>query len=50
MSEESARLTTLISEMPELRWPLVALASPCSFCATGESSPAALSPVPHPPT
>jgi len=42
------RRTTLISEMPELRWPLVVLASPCPSCATGETSPAAQSPVPHP--
>jgi hypothetical protein len=47
MSEESARLTTLIFEMPELRWPLVALALPCSSCATGETSPEAQSPVAH---
>ncbi len=38
------RRTTLVPEMLELRWPLVALASPCSSCATGESSPAAPSP------
>ena len=44
------RGTTLISEMPELRWPLVVPASPCSFCATGETSPEAQSPVPHPST
>jgi predicted pyridoxine 5'-phosphate oxidase superfamily flavin-nucleotide-binding protein len=43
------RRTAPVSEMLELRWPLVALASPCSSCATGESSPAAPSPVPHPP-
>ena len=42
--------TTLISEMPELRWPLVAPASPCSSCAAGESSPEALPPVPRPST
>ena len=41
------RHTTLISEMPELRWPLVAPASPCSSCAAGEASPEALLPVPH---
>jgi len=35
------RRTTLISEMPELRWPLVVLASPCPSCATGETSPEA---------
>jgi len=44
------RGTTLISEMPELRWPLVTLAAPCSSCATGETSPAAQSLFPHPPT
>jgi hypothetical protein len=44
------RGTTLISEMPELRWPLVTLAAPCSSCANGESSPEAQSPVPHPST
>jgi len=45
------RRTTLISdEIPELRWPLVAPASPCSSCATGESSLAAPSPIPHPST
>ena len=44
------RRTTLISEIPELRWPLVVPASPCSSCATGESSPAAPSPIPHPTT
>ena len=44
------RRTTLISEMPELRWPLVVPASPCSSCATGETSPEAQSPVPHPST
>jgi predicted pyridoxine 5'-phosphate oxidase superfamily flavin-nucleotide-binding protein len=42
------RRTTLVSEKLELRWPLKALASPCSSCATGETSSAALSPVPHP--
>ena len=42
------RRTTLISEIPELRWPLVVLASHCPSCATGETSPAAQSPVPHP--
>ena len=42
--------TTLISEIPELRWPLVAPASPCSSCATGETSPEAPSSVPHPST
>ena len=40
------RSTTLVSEMPGLRWPLVTSASPCSSCATGETSPAARSPVP----
>jgi hypothetical protein len=44
------RRTTLISDMPELRWPLVVPASPCSSCATGEASPEAQSPVPHPST
>jgi hypothetical protein len=44
------RRTTLISEMPELRWPLVVPASPCSSCATGETFPEAQSPVPHPST
>ena len=44
------RHTSLISEMPELRWPLVAPASPCSSCAAGEASPEALLPVPHPST
>jgi len=44
------RGTTLISEMPELRWPLVAAASPCSSCATGETSSEAHSPVPNPST
>jgi predicted pyridoxine 5'-phosphate oxidase superfamily flavin-nucleotide-binding protein len=45
------RRTTLISdEIPELRWPLVAPASPCSSCATGESSLATPSPIPHPST
>jgi uncharacterized protein len=43
-----AQHTTLISETPELRWPLVKLAAPCSSCATGETSPVAQSPVPHP--
>jgi predicted pyridoxine 5'-phosphate oxidase superfamily flavin-nucleotide-binding protein len=41
------RGTTLISEMPELRWPLVVPASPRSSCATVETSPEAQSPVPH---
>jgi predicted pyridoxine 5'-phosphate oxidase superfamily flavin-nucleotide-binding protein len=45
-----AQHTTLISEMPELRWPLVKLAAPCSSIATGETSPEAQSPVPHPST
>jgi predicted pyridoxine 5'-phosphate oxidase superfamily flavin-nucleotide-binding protein len=36
-----ARHTTLISEMPELRWPLMVPASLCSSCATGEASPEA---------
>ena len=44
------RHISLISEMPELRWPLVAPASPCSSCATGETSPEALLPAPHPST
>ena len=44
------RHTTLISEMPELRWPLVVPASPCSSYATGETSLEAQSPVPHPST
>jgi uncharacterized protein len=44
------RRTTLISEMPELRWPLVAPASPCSSCATSETSLEAQSPVSHPST
>jgi hypothetical protein len=45
------RRTTLISdEIPELRWPLEAPASPCSSCATSESSLAAPSPIPHPST
>jgi len=44
------RHTTLISEMPELRWPLAIPASPCSSCATGETFPEAQSPVPHPST
>jgi predicted pyridoxine 5'-phosphate oxidase superfamily flavin-nucleotide-binding protein len=43
-----ARHTTLIPEMPELRWPLVAPASPCSSCATGETAPEAQFPVPRP--
>src|ERR1700716_3617834 len=38
------RRSTPVSEMLELRWPLLALASPCSSCATGESSPATPSP------
>ena len=42
--------TTLISEISELRWPLVTLPAPCSSCATGETSPEASSPVPHPST
>jgi uncharacterized protein len=41
------RGTTLISEMPELRWPLVVPASHCSSCATGETSPEAQSPASH---
>src|SRR5204862_2455724 len=44
------RRTEHVAEMPELRWPLVALASPCSSCAPGETSPATPSPVPSPPT
>jgi uncharacterized protein len=36
-----ARHTTLISEIPGLRWPLVAPASPCSSCVTSETSPEA---------
>jgi predicted pyridoxine 5'-phosphate oxidase superfamily flavin-nucleotide-binding protein len=40
--------TILIPEIPELRWPLVALASSRTSCATSESAPAASSPVPHP--
>jgi len=41
------RGTTLISEMPALRWPLVVPASPRSSCATVETSPEAQSPVPN---
>jgi predicted pyridoxine 5'-phosphate oxidase superfamily flavin-nucleotide-binding protein len=44
------RNIVLIPEMPELRWPLVAPASPCSSCAAGESSPEAPPPVPRPST
>jgi len=44
------RGTAFISEMPELRWPLVVPASPCSSCATGETSREAQSPFPHPST
>ena len=45
------RRTTLISdEIPELRWPLVAPASRCSSCATGESSLGTPSLIPHPST
>ena len=44
------RSITPISEMPELRWPLVVPASPCSSCATGESALEAQPPVPQPST
>jgi hypothetical protein len=43
---ESALIATH-PQIPELRWPLVVPASPCSSCATGETSPEAQSPVPH---
>ena len=41
---------TPIPEMPELRWPLVVSASPCSSCANGESALEAQPPVPQPST
>ena len=44
------RTTPISDEIPELRWPLVAPASLCSSCATGESSLAAPSSIPHPST
>ena len=44
------RSTALVPEMPGLLWPLVTSASPCSSCATGETSPEAQSPIPHPST
>jgi predicted pyridoxine 5'-phosphate oxidase superfamily flavin-nucleotide-binding protein len=44
------RHTAVIGEMPEMRWPLVKLAAPCSSCATGEPSSAASFSVPHPST
>ena len=44
----NAHKTAIVT--PELRWPLVVPASPCSSCATGETSPEAQSPIPHPST